>query len=178
VAKDTLTPKQERFVQEYLKDLNATGAAKRAGYGEKGAHVAGSRLLKDRKVRAAVDAAQNKRAQRTQVTADRIIQELSAVAFSDLALAFDKGGQLLPLHEMPDTARAALAGVDTEELFEGRGEERQLKGLGRKVRNWDKVRALELLMKHNGMLREKVELSGEDGGPVVVEVRTYKDGGA
>lgn len=45
-----LTPRQQRFVDEYLIDLNATQAAIRAGYSEKGATVRGSELLASRKV--------------------------------------------------------------------------------------------------------------------------------
>ncbi len=59
-----LTPKQERFVQEYLIDLNATAAYKRAGYEAKGnsAEVNASRLLSNAKVASAVQSAMDKRA--------------------------------------------------------------------------------------------------------------------
>src|SRR3954469_25417892 len=99
MAKNALTPKQERFVREYLTDLNATRAAKAAGYGPRGAHVTGSRLLKDPKVRAALEAAEGARSERTQITADNVLRQLWNVATSDVAKAFDADGRLLPIQQ-------------------------------------------------------------------------------
>ncbi len=69
----SLTAKQERFVAEYLVDLNATQAAIRAGYSEKSATAEGSRLLVNTKVAAAVAAAQAKRSERTEITQDYVL---------------------------------------------------------------------------------------------------------
>jgi phage terminase small subunit len=170
--------KAAKFVQEYLVDLNATQAAIRAGYAPVGAAVTGSRLLRNPKIRAQLDSAIAERSKRTEITADAVLQELWRVGKSDIAKAFSADGKLLPVHEMPPEARAAIAGIDTEEMFEKDGDERVLAGLSRKVRHWDKVKALELVGKHLGMFREKIEVSGKDGDALVVEVRTYKDGGA
>lgn len=71
-----LTPKQQRFVEEYLIDLNATQAAIRAGYSPKGATVRGAELLANRNVAAAVEAAKSKRSERTGVTQDWVIGKL------------------------------------------------------------------------------------------------------
>ena len=71
-----LTAKQERFVAEYLIDLNATQAAIRAGYAKKGAAVEGSRLLANPKVAAAVAAAQAARAERTEITQDYVLTSI------------------------------------------------------------------------------------------------------
>ena len=71
-----LTAKQDRFVSEYLIDLNATQAAIRAGYAEKGAAVEGSRLLATPKVAAAVAAAQAARAKRTEITQDYVLNTI------------------------------------------------------------------------------------------------------
>ncbi len=68
-----LTPKQQRFVSEYLIDLNATQAAIRAGYAKSGASVEGTRLLANAKVAAAVAAAQAKRSERTEITQDYVL---------------------------------------------------------------------------------------------------------
>lgn len=169
--------KAAKFVTEYLVDLNATQAAIRAGYAKDSAGVAGSRLLKSAKVKAAVDAAISERAKRTEITADRVLQELWRIATSDIAKAFDGSGNLLPVHQMAPEARAALAGVETEELLDGQGEERKAVGQSRKVKHWDKVKALELVGKHLGMWKDKVEVSGEAGGPMVVEVVRYNQEG-
>ena len=71
-----LTAKQDRFVSEYLIDLNATQAAIRAGYAEKGAAVEGSRLLATPKVSAAVAAAKARRAERTEITQDYVLTSI------------------------------------------------------------------------------------------------------
>jgi phage terminase small subunit len=75
-----LTPKQRRFVQEYLCDLNATQAAIRAGYSARSAHVEGARLLINAKVSEAVQSAQTKLSIRTELTQDEVIEGLRAEA--------------------------------------------------------------------------------------------------
>lgn len=75
-----LTPKQERFVQEYLLDLNATAAAKRAGYSEKRASELGYQLLHKTTVQTAIQRAVISRSQRTEVTQDYVIEKLMAIA--------------------------------------------------------------------------------------------------
>lgn len=72
-----MTPKQVRFVQEYLIDLNATQAAIRAGYSERTAHAQGPRLLENVGVREAIAAAQQTHAERTGETVEKITDELN-----------------------------------------------------------------------------------------------------
>jgi hypothetical protein len=78
-----LTPKQQRFVDEYLVDLNATQAAIRAGYAAKTAQVQSSRLLSNVMVATAISAAQAARSARTQVTADEVLTRLWSMATAD-----------------------------------------------------------------------------------------------
>ena len=70
-----LTAKQERFVEEYLIDLNATQAAIRAGYSAKAAHVTGSRLLTNAKVAAAIAAAKQERSKDTKIDAAWVLKQ-------------------------------------------------------------------------------------------------------
>ena len=72
----SMTPKQQRFVAEYLQDLNATQAAIRAGYSKSGASVEGVRLLANAKVAAAVAAAVAERSERTEVTQDYVLNSI------------------------------------------------------------------------------------------------------
>ncbi|MGK9252377.1 terminase small subunit [Paenibacillus humicus] len=78
-----LTAKQNKFVAEYLIDLNATQAAIRAGYSKKTAAEQAARLLTNVKVQAAVQSAMAKRAQRTEITADMVLQRWWAIATAD-----------------------------------------------------------------------------------------------
>ena len=75
-----LTAKQAAFVREYLLDLNASGAARRAGYSPNGAEVAGHRLLRNAKVAAEIDKALQERSERTELSADEVIEGLKREA--------------------------------------------------------------------------------------------------
>ncbi len=75
-----LTPKQARFVEEYLLDLNATQAATRAGYSKKTANEQGAQLLAKLSIRQAVAEAQAARSKRTEITQDEVIQGLKKEA--------------------------------------------------------------------------------------------------
>lgn len=79
-----LTPKQLRFVQEYLIDLNATQAAIRAGYSAKTADVQGHQLLRKTSVAAELKRRQTKLADKYEVTADRVIRELALIGFANM----------------------------------------------------------------------------------------------
>jgi phage terminase small subunit len=71
-----MTPKQQRFVDEYLIDLNATQAAIRAGYSEKTAYSIGDENLRKPEIAAAIQAAMDERAERTEITADYVLQSV------------------------------------------------------------------------------------------------------
>lgn len=71
-----LTPKQQRFVDEYLIDLNATQAAIRAGYSPKTAYSIGDENLKKPEIKKAIEQAQKERSERTLVTQDDVIRGL------------------------------------------------------------------------------------------------------
>lgn len=75
-----LTPKQQRFVDEYLIDLNATQAAIRAGYSAKTARQQASELLTIPDIASAVDAATQKRSRATGITAERVLCSLDQIA--------------------------------------------------------------------------------------------------
>lgn len=138
-----LTEKQKRFVSEYLKDLNATRAAARAGY--KDPNI-GRQLITKNNVSAAVQRAIQNREQRTEITQDRVVQELAKVAFAngtDFAQVAGKGTrvELTDTARLTDDQRAAISSVKA-----GR--------FGIEVSTYDKVRALELLGKHLGMFEK------------------------
>ena len=79
-----LTPKQERFCEEYLIDLNATQAAIRAGYSEKTAYSAGQRLLRNVEIQNRIAELKAERSKRTEITQDRVVKELAAMAFANV----------------------------------------------------------------------------------------------
>lgn len=79
-----MNPKQKKFVQEYLVDLNATQAAIRAGYSSKTAGSMGFDLLKKPEIQAAIQEGQKRLSIKTEISADRVIRELALIAFSDM----------------------------------------------------------------------------------------------
>src|SRR6185312_9125276 len=92
--------RRTRFVKEYLIDQNATRAAIAAGYSEKTAEVQGSRLLSDAKVRAEVDAANDKVNAKLDLTVERVKQEIARLAFYDPAAFWNENGTAKPIHEI------------------------------------------------------------------------------
>ncbi len=140
-----MTPKQRRFVEEYLVDLNATQAAKRAGYSAKSASDLGYRLLRNAAVAAAIAKAQYKRAARTQFSADKVVTELAKVAFGDprRLLSWGPGGVVLRDSSELTEAEAALVSEVSET--------RTASGGTRKVKLHCKLAALNALGKHLGL---------------------------
>ena len=108
---DKLTPKQSTFVAEYLVDLNATQAAIRAGYSEKTANEQGSRLLANVKITDAIADAMANRAERTEITQDRVLRELARLGFSDLRKTMTQGGALLDPQDWDDDTAASIAAI-------------------------------------------------------------------
>lgn len=80
-----MKPKQARFVAEFLKDQDATKAARRSGYSAKTARVQGPRLLKDPAIRAAIDEKLGAITENCELTAERILKRIQKIAFSELA---------------------------------------------------------------------------------------------
>jgi phage terminase small subunit len=160
-----LTKREAIFVREYLIDLNGTQAAIRTGYAAHSAAVTGSRLLSNANVAAAIAAALEDRAERTQVNADWVLKRLAAEADADIADLYDDSGALLPVTEWPLIWRQGLvSGVDIEELYEGAGEDRQNIGRVLKLRMSDRVRRLEMIGKHIAVnaFQDTIEIKGLD----------------
>lgn len=147
-----LTEKQKRFVEEYLIDLNATQAAIRAGFSAKTANEQGSRMLANVSIRTCIDEEIAARSKRTGVNQDRVIRELARIAFVNANNVINiEEATLKEDATEDDTATIASVKVKTIPTKEGEGVEREIKLA-------DKLKALELLGKHLGMFKEKVEV--------------------
>lgn len=157
-----MTPKQARFVEEYLIDLNATQAATRAGYSAATAAEQASRLLTNVKIADAVKAAQLARSERTEITADRVLKEMAKIGFSDVRRMFTPGGSLLSPTEMDDDMAAAVQAIEVIEKprrdADGNVEIEHVK----KIRLNDKLGALTQIGRHLGMFTDKLEIGATD----------------
>jgi len=173
-----LTPKQQRFADEYLVDLNATQAAIRAGYSKKTAGQQGERLLRNVEIQEAVSKRQRKIQEKTEITQERVLAELSKLAFSNLADFFTvqpDGTAYVDLSELTREQAAALTEIQVDEYTEGRGEEcREVKKV--KIKVADKTKNLELIGKFLGMFKDRIEHTGADGAPIGVIVVPAKQG--
>lgn len=162
-----LTPQQQRFADEYVIDLNATHAAVRAGYSPKAAHVVGSFLTKKPLIKAEIDRLLAARRVRTEVTADRVVQELARLAFADARTLHRPDGTLKPPSEWDDDTAAQISGIEVTRTSTRTGARAHASGTHAdqsidtgieveeqtiKVRRHDKVKALEMLAKHTRVL--------------------------
>lgn len=176
-----LTAKQRAFVREYLLDLNATQAAIRAGYSEKTAYSVGHENLSKPEIVAAIDAAMKLRAERTDITADRVLKELAKIGFADIRKAVKWQSAMITEEDNPEGGDIAVIKtvvtntiqmVASEELDDETAaaiaEVSQNATGGVKIKLHDKRAALVDIGKHLGMFREKVEVTGKDGGPIEV----------
>ncbi len=151
-----MTPKQKVFVDEYLVALNASEAARRAGYSSKSAHVMGCQLMKEPEIARAIREAMEARSLRTRVDADRIVLELARVAFSDLGRIADWGPEgvwLKPNNAMAESDRAAIA-----ELRPLGGEADQAGAVRIHIRLQNKQRALDSLARHFALYGRNAKL--------------------
>lgn len=153
-----MTPKQERFVAEYLIDLNATRAAIAAGYSKKTAHSQGPRLLEDVGVAAAVAKRTQAQLGKANITAERVKERLATIAFADIRDLHDQDGNLKPLHALTADQAAAISQFEVIKKNAEAGD--GVIDRVHKVRLADQMKALEMLGKHFGLFIEKVEHSG------------------
>jgi len=158
-----LSDKQQRFVDEYLIDLNATQAAIRAGYSVKTANEQGSQNLAKLSIQTAIAEKMAERSKRTGVNQDRVVLELAKIAFVKMTDIVDNQGRIKSSASDDDLSCIESMKYKKSESDTGSMVERELKIS-------PKLKALELLGKHLGMWNDKVNInvavpiviSGED----------------
>lgn len=174
-----LTAKQKLFVEEYLIDMNATQAAIRAGY--KNPEI-GRQLITKNNVQAKLQERMNERAKRTEITQDFVLKELYEIASangSDFAKVIEK-----PIHDSegnpvldPLTGEQLTYKTVDLELTDNLTPEKKkaIAGIkmgknGIEVSTCDKVKALELIGRHLGMFKDKVEVDANVGVEIIDDV--------
>jgi phage terminase small subunit len=155
-----LTLRQRLFVTLYVCGSagvkgNATEACRMAGFSGKGGkpeRVAeyARDLLKNPKVKAAVDALEERQIAKIVHSADRVLAEVARIALADPADLVDATGKLLPLRSIPEDARRAISSIEVDD-----------KGVT-KIRFWEKTRANELLGKYYKLWSDKYEPPGDN----------------
>ena len=140
-------PREARFIQEYLVDLNASGAARRAGYSPTSATDQGHVLLSKPDVQAAIAIAEAERAERTQITADRTLLEIARLAFVDATSILAADGTLLPVQDWPVAVKKAVTALKVRTDATGA----QILD----VKFADKGKMLTLLARHLGLISDR-----------------------
>lgn len=139
--------KRRRFVREYLKSLDATDAARRAGLKRAVANRHGAALLRQAEIGKAVGRSMAARRRRRLISADRVLEEFARIAFADIRdyASWDGTGVTLRSgDELSDDAAAAIAEISRS-------------GGAPRIRLHDKKAALAALARHLGLFEPKAE---------------------
>lgn len=157
MSRDALTDRQEIFCHEYLKDLNGTQAAIRAGYSRDSAPQTASEILSYPHVRDRVQQLMNERAKKTGVKKDTILRRLDAIGGLDPAILYDEEGRFRSIHDLPIEVRRGIKKIKTREEWSGVGRDKVQSGEIIEIEFWDKIKANELLGRHLKMFNETVK---------------------
>ena len=139
-----LTLRQRRFVEEYVIDLNASAAARRAGYSERTAGPISGQLMAKLKIKEALRTAMDARSQRLKISAERVRLEIARIAFSDIGRIVDWTDDALKVKPLGLLTLDDRAAISEFAVIPGDGE----RGLAVKVKLHDKQKALQLLARH------------------------------
>lgn len=150
--KAKLTEKQQRFVDEYLIDLNATQAAIRAGYSAKTANEQGSQNLAKLSIQQAIAEKMAERSKRTGINQDRVVLELAKIALVKMTDLVDRNGRIKDDATEDDLACIESIKYKSSDTDTGSSVEREVKIAS-------KLKALELLGKHLGMWNDKLDVN-------------------
>jgi phage terminase small subunit len=160
-----ISQREQRFCEEYVIDLHGKRAAIRAGYSPKSAKFIASELLARPHVAAYLAQLVAERSARTRITADRVLAELAAIAFSDLRdYSCNDAGQMRLTAGAPSSAARAVKAIKREKHY---GKEGKFEATV-EFKLWPKDAALRHLMPHVGLVTEKsqTEVTGRGGAPI------------
>lgn len=168
VLNPDLTDKQELFCQNYVVHLNATKAARDAGYSKKTAGSQGHDLLKRPEIQSRIQHLQAKRLQRTEIDQDKVLRQLARLAFSDIKDNFTREGGIVRVEDLSHDASAALTGlkVTKRRTAEVDSEGNPIYEDVIEFKMADKIKSLELLGKHLQLFPNAHQITGKDGGPI------------
>ena len=164
--KEVLTDKQELFCQEYMKDLNGKQAAIRAGYEAKSAEVTASRMLSNAKVQSFINSLKEKRADKLEISAEKVLAELAKIGFSDMKDFLNSDYSLKSLDEIDASKSGAIQSIQ-KEIIQGE----TYTNTTVKFKLHDKLSALEKIAKHIGFFEKDNEQQNKVVHPAPSEER-------
>lgn len=158
-----LTAMQEAYAQEYTKcPENQTQAAINAGFSPNTAAVKASVMMRDERIQKRIAELMEERNKRLRVSADYVLLRLVEIDQMDVIDILNDDMSIKPVSEWPKVWRQYLTGFELADMFEGRGDEKELVGILKKIKWPDKVKNLELIGKHVDVnaFKERLEVSG------------------
>ena len=165
---EALTARQAAFAAEYLLDLNAVQAAIRAGYSPTTATAMSHRLLANVGVQKTIQAGQAARSERTRISADAVLTELAKLGYAnmmDYITVSGDGTAGIDLSKLTREQAAAITELTSEDTYDKEGNLTRRN----KIKLADKRAALVDIGRHLGLFRDRVEITGKDGGAIEVE---------
>jgi len=163
MGKLKLNERQKMFCREYLKDLNGTQAATRAGYSKNTAETQASTLLRNPRVKEYLDKLKKKREQELKIDANYVLKRLHEIESLDVADILEENMTVKPLKEWPKAWRTSVSAIDISRIMKASGDEDAVVNAITKIKWPDKSKILELVGKHVSVqaFQEKIEVSGE-----------------
>ena len=154
-----LTPKQRRFVAEYLVDQNATQAAIRAGYSPDTAAAIGHENLRKPQIADAIAGKAEAVLEKIDASAERVMSAIAAIAFGDVRGIYNPDGSLKRPDDWDDATAAAIAGLEIVTVNKGEGAVEHVA----KIKHADRLRALDMLARHHALYNDKIDVNVHDG---------------
>nr|DAE47068.1 MAG TPA: Terminase small subunit [Caudoviricetes sp.] len=168
----SLTDKQKMFCMEFLKDLNATQAAIRAGYSKKTARQIATENLSKPFIQDYIATLKTERIEEVKTDANYVLKRLLEIDALDVADIVDESGDLIPVKDWPKVWRTSVNAIEIVQMKSTEDVIAYLK----KIKIPDKIKNLELLGKHIDVsaFKDKLELTGKDGGELIINVTSNK----
>ena len=166
-----LNPRQVAFVAEYLIDLNGTQAAIRAGYAPNSANEQAVALLAHPSISKAIARGKAQRLSRVNITADTVLQEMSALALSNVShYVISDDGQVELAEGAPENAMAAIQSIKRRKTVRETRDGELFITYDVELRLWNKPEPLKLMGKHANVAAcfDRLEVTGAGGGPIEV----------
>ena len=128
-------------------------------------------MLRNVKVEEYIQERMKDREKRTEITQDMVLKELAKVGFFDIRRLFDDSGKPLDITGLDNETAACIVGLEVMDIYEGTGDDKEFVGYIKKYKLSDKLKALEMIGRHLGMFKDKMDIqhSGQIGGVMIID---------
>jgi phage terminase small subunit len=151
-----LTPLERRFSQLVASGVKPTQALRDLKFRGRRPEIKACKMMARPHVREFVEKLCSDTLAAAGITRTMIVRELGRIAFADPRTLLNEMGGMKDLKDIDDDSAAVIAGMDIEELYSGRGEDREAIGHVKKIKFWNKREALAELASIAGMKREQI----------------------